>query len=605
MRSIEFTKVKLRDGFWKTKQEMIRHTTAKAVYDRFDETHRFSSMACTWKEGDPDMPHIFWDSDVAKWVEGVAYLLAAEPDAELEGLAEAAIRDILANIREDGYFNCHFLVTELDQRFANRGNHELYCAGHLIESAVAWYISTGKRDFLNGMCRFADHIEKVFKIQQSAQFVTPGHPEIELALMRLYQVTGEKRYLELASFFIDQHGNNDKEGKQVYPWALPPYNMDEMPLRDRETADGHCVRTLYLLCGMADVAEETNDEALKAACRRCFDNIVNKRMYITGSVGSTHLGEAFTIDYDLPNRTAYTETCAAISLAMFSHRMLHLETDSVFADTLERAIYNGVLSGVSMDGKAFFYENPLEIDPAFNEVNPATEQKDRYPITKRVEVFECSCCPPNIMRVVASVGGWIYGEDADAVYVNQYIPSDAEFNGTRIALDTAYPADGRVTVNCTSDKPFLALRIPGWCKSFTLDQPYELKNGYAYISMTGTCQVTLTMEMPVVLIAANRRVHENAGRVAVTRGPVVYCAEGVDNGTDLKSISLKTDARFALAEPRFLLPDLTVTAYRPKEQEALYYPAGEDEEAFELRLIPYYAFANRGTSEMLVWLLKK
>ena len=600
---IPFSNVIINGGFWKEKQDLVKNTTIFAVYDRFKETHRFDALKCQWKAGEPNMPHIFWDSDVAKWIEGAAYLLHYERNAALEALIDEAVDDIIRNSDEHGYFNSHYLVTEQDQRFQNRSCHELYCAGHLMEAAVAYYKATGKDAFLNAMCRYADYIEQVFKIENSAAFLTPGHPELELALVKLYECTGQHRYLELSKHFIDEHGTHDCE-RIVYPNSSACYNQDEVPLRQRNTADGHCVRAQYLLCGMADIAEAFHDEELMDACRRVFDNIVNKRMYLTGSTGSTHMGEAFTVDYHLPNRRAYAETCAAISLAMFAGRMQALEPKAIYADTFERAIYNGILSGLSMDGKAFFYENPLEIDPMFNDVHRSNALKEHFAITQRVEVFECSCCPPNVVRFIPSLSGWMYSTGSDTLFVHHYAASTAQFDGIRIQQETAYPADGSITIRCSGVKK-LALRIPGWCQSFTLNQPYTLQDGYAYLTLSGDTQISLQLDMPVTAIAANRHVHDNAGRVAVMRGPVVYCIEGVDNGEDLKTVSINPKGEFTLGDAEFLLPSLLTTGFRPEASDALYAPVNDALEQIPLRFIPYYAFANRGTTEMQVWLLKK
>ncbi len=404
MKNIDFRNVKINDGFWKAKQEMCMNSTVKAVYDRFVDTYRFEALKCKWKEGDEEKakPHFFWDSDVAKWIEGVAYILQQNDAPELEEICDNAVDNIVNNADENGYFNSYFLVID-EPKFSNRDRHELYCLGHLIEAAVAYKTATGKDKFLRAMRKYTDYVEKVFKEEQSAGFATPGHPELELALMKLYKATGEKRYADLAKHFIDLHGNNDRDGRKLWWAANENYNQDEMPLRERSTAEGHAVRALYLLSGMADVAYEYKDAELLAACERCFDNIVTKRMYITGGVGSSPQGEAFTVDFDLPNRTAYTETCAAIALVFFCHRMFEITGKVKYADVLERALYNGVLSGISMDGKSFFYENPLAIDLKFNNVDTSVTEKRRYPITQRVEIFGCSCCPPNMVRFIPSV----------------------------------------------------------------------------------------------------------------------------------------------------------------------------------------------------------
>ena len=607
MQNIEFSDIEITSGYWKTRQNINSEVTLKSVYERFRETHRFDALKCDWHEGDPNVPHIYWDSDVAKWLEGAAYILNSKDDESIAAIIENSIDCIIENSDENGYFNSHFLVTEQEERFRRRGCHELYCAGHLFEAAVAYYEITGKDRFLKAMCKFADYIERVFKNEKSAAFTTPGHPEIELALMRLYKATGEKRYADLAKYFIDEHGkyedgNNRKDAEIEY---YKYQNQDEMPIRERKTAEGHCVRAMYLMCGAADVAYEYGDNELQKACERVFDNIVGKRMYITGGIGPTSLGEAFTVDYDLPNRTAYAETCAAISLAMFANRMLKFGANSKYADIVEKAIYNGVVSGVSLDGKSFFYENPLEIDPDFNNVNTSTAQKERFPITQRVEVFGCSCCPPNILRFIASIARFLYSFDDDTVYVHQYMDSKTDTHGIKIEQKTEYPKNGKIKVKCDADKKYIAFRVPGWCKNFTVNCDYEVKNGYAYVALNGKKEIEIEFDMPVRFIAANRRVHSDSGRVAVMRGPVVYCAEGIDNGADLKSVTIDINSEFQIGESDFFLPTLKTNAYRPKENESLYYEAVEDYEEIPLTLIPYYAFANRGTTEMQIWLLRK
>lgn len=604
MNNIEFSDVKITGGYWKARQDINCSVTLKAVYDRFNETGRFEALKCDLRDGDTNIPHIFWDSDVAKWIEGASYILHSEKNDQAVEIIENAIDLIIKNSDENGYFNSHFLVAEKENRFRLRECHELYCAGHLIEAAVAYYELTGKDRFLNAVKKYADYIERAFKIDNTAAFITPGHPEIELALVRLYKATGEKRYIELAKYFIDKRGNCDEPG--IYTdWANEYYSQDEIPVRERKTAEGHCVRALYLMCAAADIAYIYKDNDLKTACERFFDSIVNKRMYITGGVGSSNMGESFTIDYDLPNRTAYAETCAAISLAMFAERMLKFGADSRYSDIIERTMYNGIMSGISLDGKSFFYENPLEIDPDFNNINTSTKVKERFPITQRVEVFDCSCCPPNIMRFVASISGLIYGFDDNTVYINQYINSEGDVNGIKISQKTGYPNNGKITVRCNSNKKQIAFRIPCWCKSFNINKKYSIKNGYAYVDLDSEENIELELDMPVRIISANRRIHSDAGRIAVMRGPVVYCAEGIDNGADIKSIALPAESVFELAESEFLLPILKTEAYRPFESDSLYYEAVDDYEKIPLTLIPYYAFANRGESEMQVWLLRK
>jgi len=604
VKSIDYSQVKITGGFWKEKLDMVKNSTVYAVYDRFVESHRFEALSCQWQEGQPNMPHIFWDSDVAKWIEGVAYLLRFERNEELEAIVDDAVEKIIANSDEHGYFNSHYLVTEQDKRFTDRNRHELYCAGHLMEAAVAYYESTGKDKFLKAMCKYADYIERIFKIEDSAAYTTPGHPELELALMRLYECTGEERYADLAKYFIDKHGNNSKD-KVLMDWVNEYYNMDQMPLRQLREPTGHAVRALYLLSGMADIALKYDDKELLAACQRCYESVVSKRMYITGGVGSTHWGEAFTLDYHLPPRTAYAETCASIALVLFCQRMLKLENSAKYADTIERAMYNGILSGISLSGDAFFYENPLEIDLEFNHIDVSASEKTRYPITRRPKIFDCSCCPPNLVRFLASVGNYIFAEDEETLYINQYVDSVLRAEQGTVTLSTNYPVDGKVHISGVKGKKYLALRKPQWCENVLCEQPYRLENGYLYFEPGDKEELSVEFEMPVVAMASNVKVHENAGRIAITRGPVVYCAEAIDNISDLKCLHLDLDGEYKVGTCDFLLPSLYTTAYLPQSGDKLYCKANKNYEEIPLKLIPYYAFANREESSMQVWFLQK
>ena len=603
MKNIDCKNIKINDGFWKIKQDMVNDITLKSVYERFKETHRFDALDCTWKDGDPDMPHVFWDSDIAKWIESVGYNAFAYDNDELIKIVDESVEKIIKNRDENGYFNSHFLVT--GERFTVRNEHELYCAGHLMEAAVAYYKATGKRALLDVMCKYADYIEKIFIKEQSAEFMTPGHPEIELALVKLYEVTGEKRYLEMSKFFIDNHGANDKD-TELYPGCHLLYNQDEKPIRERDTADGHCVRALYLLAGAADIAYLYDDKELFEATERCFENVVNKRMYITGATGSTCHGESFTIDYDLPNRDAYAETCAAISLAFFANRMIRLNADSKYADAVEKVMYNGALSGISMDGKGFFYENPLEIDVDFNNVHPCTNGGRRYPITQRKEVFDCSCCPPNVTRFIAGIGEYMYSYNEDTIFINQYIASETQTDNLKITQKTQYPSSGDVKITLENNtKKYIALRIPGWCKDFSVNKEYTLKKGYAYIEIEKDDEIIINFNMPVRFISANKKVHTNSGRVAIMRGPVVYCLEGVDNGKDLTALKVDIKGKTQVADGEFIVPDIIAEGFKETENDNLYYDATDEYIGTSLRFIPYYAYANRGETDMLVWVLKK
>ncbi|MBE6561711.1 MAG: glycoside hydrolase family 127 protein [Ruminococcaceae bacterium] len=602
--SVPFTQVKLSDGFWKNKQTMNEQISIGSVYNRFRDTGRIDAFRCDWRDGMPNKPHFFWDSDVAKWIEAASYVLARTSRPDLEEKIEWLVEQIVKNQCEDGYFNIYFQTIEPAARFTRRNAHELYCTGHLMEAAVAYYNATGRRAFLDAMCRCADLIAEEFMEKDSAAFVTPGHEEIELALIKLYRATGVEKYRDLAKFFIDQRGNNDKD-RPLSDAYKNPYNQAHLPCREQNTAEGHSVRAVYLYSGMCDVADAYEDEELLNACVTLFDNITEKRMYITGGIGSSAKGEQFTVDYDLPNKEAYSESCAAIGLAFFARRMQEHFADSRYADTVERVLYNGFLSSVSLDGKAFFYENPLEIDLALHARNKKMET-GRFPITQRKEVFGCSCCPPNITRFFASLGDYLYTYGEDTLFVHQYMNSEAEFdmNGMTVSVTQRgdYPGSGVLSFDVRGLRGTLALRIPGWCAAYELNFPHTLHDGYAYITVTEDCSVTLTLDMTPYYVAADPRVQNNAGRTAVMRGPVVYCLEGVDNGENLHGIVLDTDGEIRVsADPASGLTVLDVPARRMHAPTLYSRLNTMQTERITARMIPYSSFANRGESDMLVW----
>lgn len=610
--SVDFANTRITGGFWKNKQDLIRKVTVYSVYDRFTETGRFEAFKFNWKEGMPNKPHIFWDSDVAKWLEGAAYLTELKREPKLEKIVDNTVELIEKNQGKDGYFNIFFTVCEPENRFKLRSHHELYCAGHLIEAAVAYYKATGKRKFLDCMCRYADYIEKRFKTDKDTAFATPGHEEIELALVRLYECTGEKRYLELAEYFVNVRGTDEDRGSQEKNGTFKKdmYVQAHMPVREQSDAVGHAVRAVYLYCAMADVAFHTGDEELKAACRRLFDSIVNKRMYITGGIGSSSVGEAFTKDYDLSNIFAYTESCAALGLALFANRMLKLEPNSLYADIAEKAIYNGFMSSLSLDGKAFFYENPLEIIPSFNHRDELSEYRStiHLPLTQRSAVFDCSCCPPNIVRFIPSIANFIYGDDGNTIYVHQFMQSETDIKRGNITLHltqkTAYPENGKVKIELRGGDTRIAVRIPGWCDSYKK----ETLNGYSYFDLKDGEKLEFDFKMKVKFIEARPEAVFDCGRYAVTRGPIVYCMESVDNGSVIRDIRLDGRARFKYGRHKQLgVPMLTVKAYRRRRDAdiPLYREKADALEKTEAVLIPYYAFANRGEAEMQVWHLVK
>ena len=595
MKLIPHNQVNLKSGFFFDKEELNRNVTINAVYDRFTETGRIGAFKLGFPDKDPIQPHFFWDSDVAKWMEGAAYILEKHPDPALESRVDEIVEDIAQGQREDGYFNIFFTVVQPENRWANRDWHELYCAGHLMEAAVAYAKATGKTKFLTCMEKYADYIAKVFMEEHSATFSTPGHEEIELALVKMYRYTGKKKYLDLAAYFINTRGTEQDQNRVNY-------NQSHVPVREQDSAVGHAVRACYLYTGMAYLAAETGDEALIAACKRLWDDIAHSKMYITGGLGSTYIGEAFTTPFDLPPDQAYTETCAGIALCFFAQGMLALENQAEYADVIERALYNGVLSGLSTDGAQFFYENPLEINLSerFNSVWGAR----RFPAHRRVACFGCSCCPPNLNRLLPALGGYVYGLEGDTLYINQFADSDMTDGTVTATVSTAYPNDGAVTVTAAGVGK-IAIRIPAWCDTYTLDKPYTLRDGYAVVENHGA-PVTLTMDLTPRKVWADPRVLRAAGQAAIMKGPVVYCAEGVDNGEgELHNYVLPAEisaAEVTCADhglPNLLLPCVK----RVADGADLYRNTPPKTEPATLKLIPYHAFANRAETDMRVWFL--
>ncbi len=597
MKYIEGKNVRITDGFWRAKQNLNRNATINAVWDRFSDTGRIEAFEFKWRDGMDNKPHFFWDSDVAKWMEGAAYLIEEEYDETLEKRVEYLIDCIEKNQGEDGYFNIFFTVCEPEERFRKREWHELYCAGHLIEAAVAYYRATGRDRFLKCMEKYTDYIYQVFVVDKSADFITPGHQEIELALVRMYNAIGKDKYLELAKFFVDNRGVND-ESTQERNNRL--YNQSHLPAREQREAVGHAVRACYWYKGMADVAYETGDKELFEACRELFEDIIAKKMYITGGIGSTHIGEAFTIPYDLPNDKAYNETCASIAMMFLGKSMMKHENKSIYADIIEKELYNGMLSGWSLDGKAFFYENPLEINLDNYKRYENLRDTERYPITQRKEVFDCSCCPPNINRTIATINEYIYGIDGDVVYVNQFMTSEAEYDGIKVWQKTNYPACGKVELAFENTKVAM-IRKPAWCDEFTVDCEYTEENGY--IKVVNPKDVTVEFAMKPVLMRAKSDVVQNAARVALMYGPVVYCAESVDNIENLSALYINKDINAEVKfNEGFGMNEVLVDGYIENASTELYSKYNEDFEGTKIKMIPYCCFANRGETNMLVWM---
>jgi len=619
MHPVRFQEVEITNGFWKSRQDLNANTTIYAVKNRFEETGRFAVYQGHWREGMPHRPYLFLTGDIEKWIESVAYLLRKGKCPELEEVCDAVIDLVERNQYPDGYYNMYVSQIEPTNRWNIRDLHELYAIGHMIEAAVAYYEATGKDKYLRCACRAADHAYQVFVVEHSAAFITPGHPEVELALVKLYRCTGEKRYLELCRFFVEERGKHPEvNNKYQYDenYYTPYGTQSHLPVREQETAEGHAVRACYLYSGMADLAYECEDKELRDVCRRIFDNISTRRMYISGGVGSDRQGESFTIDYDLPNLRAYSESCAAIALMLFARRMQLLEVNAKYADVIERILYNGFLSSTSLTGNAFFYENPLEFDPKMCTRNPGVTKQEPLAITQRVADFYTSCCPPNITRTMASIGDYLYTYDEETVYVHQYMDNVTQIKSgcetIKITQCTNYPVSGEVRISAQGlGKRRLAVRIPGWCDKWSItaaQKPvcYEQKDGYVYLE-AGVNDVELSFDMTPYAVEASPHVHADAGRIAIMRGPVVYCVEAVDNGEDLRDLHIDFTQPLTVEGLDFCgLPTLQACGWRRDPNafgDRLYRRVGTDRIAQTIKLIPYFACANRGETEMIVWIL--
>ena len=639
MRTPNLRQVRIQDRFWKPRQNLVRDVMLPYQYAVMNDevpgaepSHALENfrIAAGLAQGE-FYGMVFQDSDVYKWLEAAAYILAKEDHPELEKTADQVIDLIAAAQQPDGYLNTYFTVAEPEGRWRNlREEHELYCAGHLIEAAVAYYEATGKGKVLDVACRFADYISQIFGTEQGQKRGYPGHEGLELALVKLYRVTDNRKYLELSKYFVDERGRQPHYFEQEAiargdrhvtthggRWDSR-YNQSHLPVREQKEAVGHAVRAMYLYAALADLARYTRDESLHKICEALWEDVVNRKMYITGGIGSSSYGEAFTIPYDLPNDTSYTETCAAIGLVFWASRMLNLDPNGAYADVMETALYNGVLSGMALDGKSFFYVNPLEVWPA------AAEHRydQRHVKTTRQGWFRCACCPPNLARLLASLEQNIFSYHEDSIYLHLYMSSvlniAGEADGISIEVATGYPWDGQVelTVDVAQPREFtLALRIPGWCQTPSatvngeqLELAAIMDRGYATVNRLWQSgdKITLDFPMPVIRLAAHPQVRENAGRVALQRGPLVYCLEEADNGPVLTDIVLPLEPEFQTTfDPELLGGVVTIEAeaYRSADDDQrLYRPFSAALRKVRIKAIPYYAWNNRGVGEMLVWI---
>ncbi len=578
---VPFTEVKIRDGFWAPRIEINREKSLPHNFKWCRQTGRFGNFVRSAAHRDGRFEGIYFnDSDVYKVLEGASYALADLPDPVLEAAVDEVVAWIAAAQEENGYLNTFYTLAEPDKRWSDlRIKHELYCAGHLIEGAVAHFRATGKRTLLDVAIRFADRIDALFG--PGKRQGVPGHEEIELALVKLYQVTGDSRYMKLSQFFLESRGNKEKRP------LFGAYCQDHALIADQSEIVGHAVRAMYLYAGVADVAAYTGHRPWIDAMERIWKDVVEKKMYITGGIGARHSGEAFGAAYELPNQSAYAETCAAIGLALFAHRLNLMHGDARYADVLERVIYNGILSGIGRDGTSFFYVNPLASGGGHH----------------RQPFYPCACCPSNVVRFVPSLPGYVYALGPEGIHVNLYVAGKATIQldeaAVTIVQRTRYPWDGHVQLKLELEKPAafdMNLRIPGWCRGARIllnDLPIrlpEIRSGYARLHRTWQSgdRIELNMPMPVERIEAHRSVEANAGRVALQRGPLVYCFEGADNGSSIRRIRLAREPGFSVLHKPDLLGGITVIRCR-------------DVKGRTCQAVPYHAWDHREPGPMAVW----
>ena len=622
LRSIQLKDIKIDDSFWGNYIDLVRQEIIPYQWEAMNDllpgtepSHCIENLriAAGQLEGDY-YGRIFQDSDLAKWLEAVGYSLAVNPDEELEQLADEAIELVCAAQEADGYLNSYYTINYPGMRWRNlKEGHELYVAGHMMEAAVAYYEATGKRKLLEAMIRFADLICDTFGPEKDKMNAYCGHQEIELALVKMFKATGEKKYLEMAAYFISARGVGENyfsiESRQPdYPvvWSPPnadydtSYSQSHLPVREQTKATGHAVRAVYMYCAMVDIAREYADDSLLKACDILWDNITQAQMYVTGGIGSSGILERFTTDYDLSNEVTYAESCASIGLALFGLRMNHLTGNGKYFDAVERALYNTITASIALDGKSFFYVNPLEVWP--DSCMTHTSKGHIKPI--RQKWFSCACCPPNIARTLASFGQYVWAEDDNRLYLNLFVNSSVKLScGTEVKLETTFPKENVIKLT-SSGRIEMAVRIPAYAVDFVINIPYRVTNGYAVFTLEIEREVEIRFDAPPKFLRANPNVRATAGKVCVQRGPLVYCLEQIDNGENLSALSVDTTK--PLTEQSGDVPgDLLITAagYRRKSwnKTILYSDLEEVHEEAVLKFVPYAFWGNRVPGEMVVW----
>ena len=599
MQNFNLDRLTVTDGFFKNRLDQNAEITVKSIYHRFKETGRFDALKCVKGE---KVPFVFWDSDIGKWLEATAYILARKKDEELYGWYDQTVKDLIENQRDDGYFQSYFQVYAPESVFKNRIDHELYNAGHLFEAGVAAAKYLGDDRLLKFSEKFADYIYERFYVKKDTGFITPGHQEIELALMKMYNYTGNKRYYVLAKHFIDERGKQ-KEQEYFEEENDRIYSQSHKSVRELEQAEGHAVRLLYQLCGMIDIATADGDSELFNAAKRVLEDVIYRKMYVTGATGSSHVGENFTNAYDLPNPTAYAETCASIALMLVCDRMFKAEPKAVYADVLERAMYNGVFAGLSLSGDEFFYVNPLEVSvEKFEYNNMLAARKEHLYIPERVKVFFCSCCPPNICRLTEQIASYAFYKAQDTLTVVQYLSCTLKDKFADIEMVSGFPYDGKVKikVNSHGKNIKLKLRIPSWSDTTLENQ----KDGFAvYDGVFDDRVIEIDFKPSLKKVYANTEIDQNAGKVCLSYGPLILCAEGTDNGT-LKGVAIGgiEDAVLTVDKNSPSVLTAVVNGFISKSDGALYSFGAPKRENKKITFIPYFAWGNRGKNDMKVWI---
>jgi DUF1680 family protein len=606
LRPVPCSNVKLDDSFWEPRRRINRRITIPSQHRQCEETKRIDNFrrASGRKPGGAFVGIFFNDSDVYKWMEAAAWSLADEPDAELQETVESVIEEIAAAQQPDGYLNTYFMFERAKERFTDlKDMHELYCAGHLIQAAVAHYRAVGSRSLLTVAVRFADHICNVFGPGKKPGAC--GHEEVEMALVELGRVTGEQKYIQQAAHFIDSRGRGHIGGLS--------YHQDHKPFSQLDEMIGHAVRAVYLNCGAADVYSETGDAQLLSALEKQWQNMTERRIYVTGGIGSRWEGEAFGKDFELPNDRAYTETCAAIGSVMWNWRMLQLSGDAKYADLIEWTLYNAVMPGLSLDGQHYFYQNPLADDGQH----------------RRQAWFGCACCPPNIARLLAQLPGYFYNTSDAEIWVNLYAQGSAQLklaNGVavNISQQTQYPWDGEIILEVQSAGTFgLNLRVPAWCwRGASLEvngQRVDVAispGAFAKIHRQWEFgdRVRLSLPMPVCKIEAHPYVAENGNRLAITRGPIVYCIEAADHpGFDVRNVRVARDAPWTIGpadgpgggvnlSTSGIVEELNIDWARKLYRTVPDKPMTISRRDVAITAIPYCMWANRSAGSMRVWI---